>query len=126
MPGPDLNPRPSAGRQIITGYGGGGFQVAGQRWQGSIMVFADRTVAWPAATVADISVSSLAPVIAARARVVLVGCGKRFTPPPPRLAEALASDGLALEWMDTGAACRTFNVLLLEDREVAAALLAVD
>jgi len=58
--------------------------------------------------------------------VLLVGCGPRFLPPPAGLVRALRESGIGLEWMDTGAACRTFNVLLAEERRVAAALIAVD
>ncbi len=56
----------------------------------------------------------------------MLGCGARFAPPPKGLREGLKAQGVALEWMDTGAACRTFNVLLAEDRGAAAALIAVE
>ena len=49
---------------------------------------------------------------------------RAFAPRPEGLDAALRAAGITLEWMDTGAACRTFNVLLLDDREVAAALIA--
>ena len=58
--------------------------------------------------------------------ILLVGCGARFGPAPAGLARTLRAAGVALEWMDTGAACRTFNVLLAEDRLAAAALIAVE
>lgn len=126
MAGLDVTPRPPAGRPIIGGYGGGGFVVAGVRWHGSILVLADRTIAWPARVADDITLAALAPIVAAGAGILLVGCGARSVPPPRELRDTLAAAGLVLEWMDTGAACRTFNVLQLDDRPVAAALLAVD
>jgi uncharacterized protein len=46
--------------------------------------------------------------------------------PPPDLRVELKARGISLEWMDTGAACRTFNVLLTEEREAVAALIAVN
>jgi len=55
-----------------------------------------------------------------------LGCGNEFFPIPDTLREDLQKLGIVLEWMDTGAACRTFNVLLVEERPVAAALIAVD
>jgi uncharacterized protein len=58
--------------------------------------------------------------------IVVMGCGATFLPPPPGLRAALRDKGLVLEWMDTGAACRTFNVLLGEDRAAVAALIAFD
>lgn len=58
--------------------------------------------------------------------VLIIGCGPAFQPPPKALKDGLKDWGVVLEWMDTGAACRTFNVLLSEDRACAAALIAVD
>lgn len=76
----------------------------------------------------DISIHALAAMISETAEVgiLIVGCGPRFVPPPAGMRRALSEAGIVLEWMDTGAACRTFNVLLGEDRQVAAALVAVD
>jgi uncharacterized protein len=132
MPGLDITPTPGGGRQLIDGYGGGGFKIAGQLHTGSVIILPMRTLAWPITAVDQITWASLAPLIdrveAAEetVRILVVGSGSRFQPPPGRLSEELLTLGIALEWMDTGAACRTFNVLLLEDRDVAAALLAVD
>lgn len=58
--------------------------------------------------------------------ILLVGCGPTFAAIPKGLRAALKDAGIILEWMDTGAACRTFNVLVAEERRVAAALIAVD
>ena len=57
---------------------------------------------------------------------VIIGCGAAFEPPPKGLRGSLKEESVALEWMDTGAACRTFNVLLAEDRAAAVALIAVE
>ena len=58
-----------------------------------------------------------------RIELLLLGCGRRMAPPPSGLRQALRQAGIVLEVMDTGAACRTYNVLLSEERRVAAALL---
>ena len=63
-------------------------------------------------------------VLALLAAILLTG--PAFLPSPKGLRESLKDRGLVLEWMDTGAACRTFNVLLAEDRHCAAALIAVE
>ena len=70
---------------------------------------------------------SLAPIVAAAPAVelLILGLGPRFLPVPAALRQALKDQGIALEAMDTGAACRTYNVLLAEDRRVAAALIAL-
>jgi uncharacterized protein len=128
----DITPLLPAGRQIVESYGGGGFRVSGQRHQGSILVLPDRTLAWPVASLAEITLESLAPLVAAapaagepRAELLLIGCGPRLQLLPGALRRALRAQGLVCETMDTGAACRTYNVLLAEGRAVAAALVAV-
>lgn len=128
MAGPEGAPRSSAGKQVIESYGGGGFRIAGVRHSGSVLVFPDHTLAWPVGDAADVSAARLAEVVrrAESVRILIVGCGRAIAQQPTELTRELRAAGIGLEWMDTGAACRTFNVLLLEDREVAAALIAVD
>ena len=55
-----------------------------------------------------------------------MGCGPNFILPPEELRTGLKEHGIVLEWMDTAAACRTYNVLAIEERAVAAALVAVE
>ena len=124
----DITPKLPAGRNLIQGYGGGQFRVGGKILHGSQIVFPERTVPWSVNVSQDVALDSLLEVTAApdAVRILLVGCGRHFNPPPKTLGESLRGYNILLEWMDTGAACRTFNVLVLEDREVAAALIAVD
>lgn len=128
MFGLDITPALAPGRQLINGYGNGRFRIAGTSHVGSCLVFPTRTLTWPPATGAEITERSLSAVVAAeeRVRILLIGCGRRFVTPPFPLIAAIREHGIVVEWMDTGAACRTFNVLLAEDRDVAAALIAVD
>ena len=123
-----ITAKPSAGPQLIESYGGGGFRVAGVRHSGSVLIFPEETVTWPITDANAISVASLQPFLqrADRARILVIGSGRSFSPRPAALDSELRAAGIQLEWMDTGAACRTFNVLILEGREVAAALIAVD
>ena len=88
----------------------------------------ERRAEWPITGAGDISFQSLAAIVEATEPVdiLIVGCGARFVLPSPDLRRALRGAGIVLEWMDTGAACRTFNVLLAEDRQVAAALVAIE
>ncbi len=124
----DMNPVVPTDRQLIQSYGDGRFRVTGAVYQGSIIVFPERTQLWPAATITDISMPSLQSVTDAAADVdiLLVGCGPLFVGIPKGLRAALKEFGIVLEWMDSGAACRTFNVLVAEERRIAAAVLAVD
>ena len=124
----DITPLVPSGRQMIESYGGGRFTVSGVAHQGSIVVFPDRTLAWPVATLAEVTLESLEPVLAQResVEVMLLGCGARLTQVPPALRQLFRRSGLGFELMDTGAACRTYNVLAAEDRRVVAALIAVE
>ena len=115
------------GRQIIERYGKGRFRVSGVEYPGSVLVFADRTVAWRCASFSEVDLSTLADVVRHGALdVLLLGCGVRMAMPAPALRAGLKAKGIALEAMDTGAACRTYNVLATEERRVAAALIAVE
>ena len=124
----DITPLVPAGRQVIESYGGGGFRVAGVSHTGSIIVLPERTIAWAMGAADPLTEAALAPLFDAGVplEILAVGCGARFSPPPTALRPALKARGIALEWMDTGAACRTFNVLLAEGRPAAAALIAVE
>jgi uncharacterized protein len=126
--GLDITPPVPSGRKLIQGYGGNQFRIGGETLQGSQIVFPDRTAPWSIRTGQEVTLASLHEVTAAAldVQILLVGCGRHFGPPPRGLADSLRAHQIHLEWMDTGAACRTFNVLLLEDRKVAAALIAVE
>lgn len=93
-----------------------------------MLVWPGRRIPWVITAIGDISLPALSPIVEAAEAVdiLIVGCGPQFIPPPSSLRRALSEAGIVLEWMDTGAACRTFNVLLAEDRQVAAALVAID
>jgi uncharacterized protein len=124
----DITPAVTAGRQLIQGYGAGGFRIAGKALSGSVIIFPEKTVPWDAESYENISPQSLSAVIDAATdiEVILIGCGARTGLPRPDIRDALKAVSVVPEWMDTGAACRTFNVLLSEDRAVAAALIAVE
>jgi uncharacterized protein len=128
VPAIDISPRLGKEWQRIESYGGGGFKISGQRYTGSLLVFPTRVVPWSATTPGDVTMALLGEVTAAAAalQVLLIGCGRTFVAPPVGLLPQLREAHTPAEWMDTGAACRTYNVLLLEGRRVAAALIAVD
>ena len=68
---------------------------------------------------------SLEPILG-EPGILVIGCGAMGKAPPPDLRAKLKAWDISLEWMNTGAACRTFNVLLTEEREAVAALIAVE
>lgn len=123
----DITPVVAADRQLIHGYGDHGFTITGLRHEGSVLVFPDRTQAWQVTSMAELSLDALSPILEAEPRpaVLLLGCGKGMSVVPREIKAALRDAGIVVEPMDTGAACRTYNVLLTEGRDVAAALIAV-
>jgi uncharacterized protein len=112
----------------IDAYGEGGFRLSGARREGSVMILADEPRSWDVATPAELTVGSLSPVFeAGRAEVelLLLGMGPRNALPPREVREALQRAGIGLEFMDTPAAARLYNLLVSEGRRLAAALIAV-
>lgn len=124
----DITPIIPAGRQVIEKYGSGRFTVSGEVWNGSVVILPEVTFAWDVSAPEQISYESFRELIAKGVPVdiLLLGCGPKMTLVPTDLRRALRSEGMVVEPMDTGAACRTFNILLAEERRVAAALIAVD
>jgi uncharacterized protein len=116
------------GRAPIDAYGNGGFRFAGMSHRGSILCLPSGIYAWPPARAEDISLASLAPALTERDALglLLIGSGPLGVMPAGDVRQSFADLGVALETMDTGAACRTYNVLLAEARPIAAALIAVD
>ena len=113
---------PSAA-QTITGYGDDYVLVNGARRDSSVVVLPDRLVAWQATSFDALSVEDFAFLKSLEAEIVLLGTGARQRFPHPRLTAPLAAAGIGLEVMDVKAACRTYNILVAEERKVAAALL---
>jgi uncharacterized protein len=110
-------------RQIIQGYRKV-FLVSGTRYDHPIVVMPDRTVAWTGAVAGEIEPQTLLDILRAAAiEVCLIGCGARPTPMVADLRDAFRASHIGLDLMETGAACRTYNVLAMEGRRVAAALL---
>jgi uncharacterized protein len=119
--------RPAEGPQAIEAYGAGSFTIAGRRHQGSILVLADRALAWAPTSTTEITLESLEPIRDAvpAAELLLLGTGAKFELISPVLRQAVRAWGPIVEPMATPAACRTYNLLLSEGRRVAAALIAL-
>ncbi|HEX7080895.1 MAG TPA: MTH938/NDUFAF3 family protein [Gammaproteobacteria bacterium] len=96
----------------------------GQAWfEGHLVVAADRIITgWTVASPADVGLAALQPALDLDPEIVLLGTGAEILLPDTGLMAALAARSVGLEIMSTPAACRTFNVLLHEERRVVAAL----
>ena len=115
-------------RVPINAYGGGGFRFGEMSHRGSLLILPSGIYGWPPESSDELVPDVFSRVFSQAKEIdfLLLGTGARRLIPPPELAQAFLEAGVGLEIMDTGAACRTFNVLLDEARAVAAALLAVE
>jgi uncharacterized protein len=110
------------GRNLFTGYGPGYVVINGVRHRSSILVTADQVLAWDISGTDALTEEVFVRLAALPVEVLLLGTGDALQFPHPRLSQPLRDAGIGLEVMDTAAACRTYNVLVAEDRRVAAAL----
>ena len=116
------------GRHSIDGYGAGGFRFADMSHQGSILALPSGIHPWPVASVADMTEDAFADAFAEAGQIdiFLLGCGRDMAFVPIALRQHFAAMDISFDAMPTAAAARTYNVLVSENRRVAAALIAVD
>lgn len=116
------------GKAPIDAYGNGGFRFADMSHRGSILCLPSGIHGWSAEEGSALTISDFAKVIAeaAEIEVLLVGTGNEMHILPKDVRTALREAGVAVDVMSTGAAVRTYNILLGEDRAAAVALIAVE
>ena len=116
------------GRHQIDAFGAGGFRFAEMSHRGSILALPTGIRIWPVAAFAEVTLESLQPVIdeADSVDFLLLGTGSDIVFLPTEWREHFRAAGISIEGMATAAAARTYNVLVGEDRRVAAALIAVE
>ena len=116
------------GQVGIDAYGNGGFRFAGISHRGSLLCLPTGMFAWDVASPDDVTGETLAAVFAAAddIDVLLIGLGPDIAAIPRDLRDALRERKVIVDAVNTGSAIRTYNVLLAEERAVAAALIAVD
>lgn len=111
-----------SGLCVIDGFRPGAFLIAGQAQPGPRLIWGGGHAPWPVTDWAAITAACFDALPFDRLDLLLVGGGDRLRPLPKPAIAGLRAKGLALEWMDSGAAARTYNLLLVEGRAVAAAL----
>jgi uncharacterized protein len=123
-----LKPAHFPGRAPIDAYGAGGFRFADMSHKGSIICLPSGVYEWEPKDPAKLTIDDFAKLLAETADfdVLLIGMGLEIRPIPKDLREALKAKGVVADPMSTGAAVRTYNVLLAEERRAAAALIVVD
>ena len=113
---------------LITGYGAGDdgnfVEISKQRHTRNLIVMADKLILdWQATDFASLTAAHFAQMVALKPEVVLLGTGEKHQFLHPKIFQNLAAQGIPLECMTTAAACRTYNILMSEGRNVAAMLL---
>lgn len=128
MAGLELREAHFPGRAPVDAYGNGGFRFAGMSHRGSILCLPSGIHAWKPAEPSRLAAADFATLFeeAAEIDILLIGTGETLRKLPDPLRGAFREAHISADTMSTGAAVRTFNVLLAEDRAVAAALIAVD
>ena len=118
--------RGGAGQNLITGYGDGFVMVNGERYPTGVLVLPGliETGPWAGLGFSGLNEQHFQHLCALAPEVVLLGTGPALRFPHPRLSACLLQGHIGLEVMDSGAACRTYHVLLEEGRRVAVLLLA--
>jgi len=107
----------------FTGYGPGFVLVNDERHQTSLIVMPEHLQPWDARDFSSLEAAHFGPIVALKPEVVLLGTGDKLRFPHPSLTRAFAEARIGIEVMDLQAACRTYNILMAEERKVAAALL---
>ena len=124
----DITPLMKESFKTITAYGDGGFKINGLPYKSSLIVFATEVVEIALHDFSQAELSHFEAIISQRCpvEILLIGTGRNVIQLPASIRQHLKQAGLSVDVMDTGAACRTYNVLLAEDRRVAAFLVAVE
>lgn len=112
---------------VIRSYGPGRVKIRDEVYHASLIVTPTDIISdWPPQTFYDLAASYFETLVALEPELVILGTGKHLQFPSASVTRALIEASVGLEVMDTGAACRTYNILTSEGRKVVAALLMID
>jgi len=114
----------SDGSHLILGYGPGRILIGGRIYTHGLIVSPERIdTDWGPENAIDLAVEHFAALLALDPQIIIVGTGKHQIFPDPNTYLPVLQRGLGVDIMDTGAACRTYNILVSEGRKVAAGLI---
>jgi uncharacterized protein len=118
----DVTPLISSQNSVIQSYGPSGFKISGVHYKGAILVTPDNVQSFPTQDLNNLSAQMLNELLSERVDVIFVGTGKTMQHLSPDIKADFKEHKINIETMDTGAACRTFNVLMSDGRKIAAIL----
>ena len=119
-----LQSDPHSGANTITGYGDGYVEINQAPYAHAVLLSSDGAISeWPIKTFEDHEAGHFTPMIDLKPELILIGTGKRQRFPKPELLKSLIAAKIGFEIMDSQAACRTYNILVGEGRQVLLALI---
>ena len=119
-----LQSDPHSGANTITGYGDGYVEINKTPYAHAVVLSSDGAISeWPVKSFADLEASNFSQLVDLKPELILIGTGSRQRFPKPELLKALISAKIGFEIMDSQAACRTYNILVGEGRQVLLALI---
>ena len=119
----DVTPRVGAEALIIQSYSPQGFRIRGADYSGAVLIAGGQVRELDVKSPSEIGAAQFALLKGLDVRYLIIGCGPTSSMLQPALLRGFKDMGIVAEGMSTGAACRTYNVLLAEQRPVAALLL---
>lgn len=109
----------AANRQLINSYDSTSIHINEQRYSHSLLL-SHMTLApdWPVSDIQQLNNETLRPVLELEPEVIIIGTGEQICFPSPEQYSSVIQKGIGIEFMTTGAACRTYNLLVSENRKV--------
>ena len=119
-----LQSDPHSGANTITGYGDGYIEINKIPYSHAVLLSSDGEILeWAVKSFEELSSSDFAQMASLKPELIIIGTGKRQRFPKPELLKTLIEAKLGFEIMDSQAACRTYNILVGEGRQVLLALI---
>ena len=119
-----LQSDPHSGANTITGYGDGYVEINKTPYSHAVLLSSDGEIQeWPVKSFDDLTVANFSQMAALKPELIIIGTGKRQRFPKPELLKTLIEAKIGFEVMDSQAACRTYNILVGEGRQVLLALI---
>ncbi|MGH8279794.1 MAG: Mth938-like domain-containing protein [Gammaproteobacteria bacterium] len=117
----------SAGTNVIRAYGPGRINISDKIYTRSLVLTPQRLLDdWPPQRFEDLTLAHLETALGLQPEILVIGTGAVLRFPEARIQAEIQARGIGLEVLDTAAACRTYNVLVSENRKVVAALLLIE
>tara|TARA_B100000212_G_scaffold336590_1_gene310140 strand:- start:137 stop:502 length:366 start_codon:yes stop_codon:yes gene_type:complete len=118
----DLTLQKNSSDKIIKNYENREIYIDKDKYNSNIFVSKDFVIKWPISDINKIVIDDLSDVLKYKPEILIIGTGVNPILPRTEIITYLHNDNIGVEFMSTDAACKTFNVLLQEDRNVIAGL----